>query len=595
MRWSSEGLFGHGPPRLVHPPERATLTNAKDLLFRPSLFARLAKSVACHRDGTKWDGLYSALWRLVHGEPELLTVVTDPLVHRLVQMHRNVNRAAHKMKAFVRFRLVDESETYVAWFEPSHDVVERTAPFFARRFTSMRWSILTPDCCAHWDRASLSFTDGVSRSLAPQDDALEDLWRTYYANIFNPARLNGRAMRTEMPRRYWHNLPEAGLIAGLTGGAPARVREMLAQVRDEPQPMPVDYEMQVDEATDRPVAPMDVPGEWDALHDPGVSTARERELSAMSPAWCQQVIASTTVDFGVAGWTDPTLLAPGVFYPNGCNTPEARLRYYASRFSMVEVDSTYYSLPGRATAAAWATRTPDGFTFDIKANALMTGHPTDRRRLPDWVRRALPGRASDTTRVYSSDLPREILDEVWARFRSALDPLRASGKLGAIMLQYPRWFEPTRAAADALRHARERLGDDLGTVEFRNRAWMEGRMADRTLSLLGELGLSYVVVDSPPGMQSSLPPVVAVTNPRLAVFRLHGRRAATWEAKNDPVTERYRYLYDEAELQGWLPKIYETAFNVARVHVTFNNNHANYATTNAAEMASLFSHSGAMP
>jgi uncharacterized protein YecE (DUF72 family) len=118
---------------------------------------------------------------------------------------------------------------------------------------------------------------------------------------------------------------------------------------------------------------------------------------------------------------------------------------------------------------------------------------------------------------------------------------------------------------------------------------MEGRIGERTIALLKDLELSYVIVDAPPGTESSMPPTVAVTDPRLAVFRFHGRRVATWEAKNDPVTERYRYLYDRAELRAWLPSILETAFNVARVHMTFNNNHANYATTNAAEMAELVS------
>jgi uncharacterized protein YecE (DUF72 family) len=254
---------------------------------------------------------------------------------------------------------------------------------------------------------------------------------------------------------------------------------------------------------------------------------------------------------------------------------------------MVEVDATYYSLPSRSTAAAWDARTPAGFTFDVKAHALMTGHPTDIRRLPDWVRRALPKRSDSSTRIYTNDLPREIIDEVWTRFRAALEPIRSSGKLGAIMLQFPRWFEPTRAAAAALRRAKELLGDDCATVEFRNRAWMEGRIAARTIALLKELQLSYVIVDAPPGMQSSMPPTVAVTDPRLAVFRLHGRRVSTWEAKNNPVTERYRYLYDLEQLRAWSPSVYETAFNVARVHMTFNNNHANYATTNAAEMAGI--------
>lgn len=567
--------------------QTAEMSVVRPEAIAPPLFLKLARSVACHRDPERWSALYSVLWRLNHGEAELLSVITDPMVHRLVMMHRAVKRASHKMKAFVRFRRIDvpdEGDAYVAWFEPAHTVVERTAPFFARRFPSMRWSILTPERCAHWDRQALSFTAGVSRSSAPTGDDLEELWRTYYANIFNPARLNGRAMRAEMPVRYWQGLPEATLIPELRANAARRVDQMLAQVFAEPEVIPDEL---LPTASDLArLATLDTPGDWDPIHDPGMSASRQREARVAEHPRSVDV-AATRVDFGVAGWTDPSLLAAGAFYPVGCTTPEQRLRYYASRYSMVEVDATYYALPTRAMATAWATRTPDDFTFDIKAHALMTGHPTDVRRLPDWLRRAMPRSPSTDARIYSSDLPDELSTEVWRRFRDALAPLRDVGKLGAIMLQFPRWFTPTRDAAAALRRAKEMLGDDLGTIEFRNRAWMEGRIAERTVALLRELELSYVVVDGPQGMESSMPPTVAITDPRLVVFRLHGRRVATWEAKNDPVTERYRYLYDDEQLRWWLPYVRETAFNVARVHMTFNNNHSNYATTNAAEMSQI--------
>jgi uncharacterized protein YecE (DUF72 family) len=357
---------------------------------------------------------------------------------------------------------------------------------------------------------------------------------------------------------------------------------MLEQLHSDPETVPADFAASVE--GEMPSS-LDVAGDWDPAHDPGVRAARSRVPA--HDGWNRVTRNDATIDLGVAGWTDPTLLARGAFYPDDCRTPEARLRFYASRFPMVEVDATYYSLPSRAAAAVWASRTPDDFTFDVKAHALMTGHPTDARRLPDWIRRALPKTRDASARVYASDLPAEIIDEVWSRFRSALDPIRACGKLGAIMLQFPRWFEPTRESADFLRRAKALAGDDLVTVEFRNRAWMEGRIAERTLALLRDLELSYVIVDAPPGMESSMPPTVAVTDRRLVVFRLHGRRVSTWEAQNDPVTERYRYLYDAEELRRWKPSVLETAFNVARVHMTFNNNHANYATTNAAEMTKV--------
>jgi probable DNA metabolism protein len=194
-------------------------------------FMELAEAAACHADAERWALLYRLLWRQAHGEPRLMEVASDPDVHRLLRMEKAVRREVHKMHAFVRFRAVEhEGGThYVAWFEPEHHVVERGSPFFADRFASMRWSILTPSRCVHWDGEQMSFTPGVPRSQAPDEDRLEALWRTYYASTFNPARLRPAAMRAEMPKRYWRNLPEAQLIGPLTNEAPSRVKQMLDQ------------------------------------------------------------------------------------------------------------------------------------------------------------------------------------------------------------------------------------------------------------------------------------------------------------------------------------------------------------------------------
>ena len=200
----------------------------------PRAFVELAGAAACHADGERWALLYRVLWRTTHGEPKLLEVAFDPDVRRLRAMEKAVRRETHKMHAFVRFRAVEHEggPHYVAWFEPAHHVVERSAPFFAERFASMRWSILTPEACAHWDGERLTFSPGVPRSAAPSADALEALWRTYYASIFNPARLKPHAMRAEMPVRYWKNLPEAPLIAPLLRDAPTRVRRMIEAQRE---------------------------------------------------------------------------------------------------------------------------------------------------------------------------------------------------------------------------------------------------------------------------------------------------------------------------------------------------------------------------
>ncbi|HUQ81376.1 MAG TPA: TIGR03915 family putative DNA repair protein [Gemmatimonadaceae bacterium] len=576
-------------------------------------FLRLAATVACHRSPNRWATLYRVLWRLAGSEPHVLEIATDADVHALGGMERAVRRAAHKMKAFVRFRRTTDAEgelpVYVAWFEPMHLVVERTAPFFAERFPSMHWSILTPDACAHWDRATLRFTPGVPRAMAPAGDDLEELWRTYYAHIFNPARLNLEAMRSEMPQQYWNLLPEARLIGDLARDAPRRVTRMLEETLREPEVMPSDLQGQGPSAN--PVAfaralhagagltrreaeirareaQTSSPGTADPLHDPGAFAARDRERRVVHDTPRGLALPNGgTVRLGVAGWTDPSLTEQGVFYPDDATTPEARLRYYASRFSLVEVDATYYSLPTRELAQRWAERTPDGFTFDIKAHALMTGHGTEVRRLPPWIADALPARLRSAPRVFPGVLPAEIIDEVWRRFLDALEPLRRANKLGAVLLQFPPWFKPSPESADAIRVARARLGDTLGAVEFRQRGWLAGRVADRSFQLLEELGLAYVIVDAPQGMDSSVPPTLGVTSPKLAIVRLHGRRADTWEKRNDIVTERYRYLYDDKQLGSWTMPIVDIAKRHQGVHVVFNNNHGNYATTNALELGDL--------
>jgi len=202
----------------------------------PRAFVDLAGSVIFHRAPERFALLYRLLWRL-QNEPELLRISTDPDVARAASFQRQVSQAAHKMKAFVRFRRVEGeggAEAYVAWFEPAHRVAERTAPFFVERFANMVFSILTPDVCLHWDTARLAVAPGADASAAPAEDELEAYWRTYYASIFNPARLKVAAMTREMPKRYWRNLPEAALIPELIAGAEARTRDMVRQTPSAP-------------------------------------------------------------------------------------------------------------------------------------------------------------------------------------------------------------------------------------------------------------------------------------------------------------------------------------------------------------------------
>ncbi len=193
-------------------------------------FVALAELAAYHRDPGRWELMYRVLYRLAREDGELLARVTDPDVALLRARVQAVRRDEHKMHAFVRFRRTEgpDGEHFVAWHRPDHYIVPLAAPFFARRFAAMRWTILTPEASASWDGQALRFGPGAPRSSAPGPDELEDLFRTYYRSVFNPARLNLRAMRAEMPRKHWATLPEAGLIAELTREAPERTAAMLA-------------------------------------------------------------------------------------------------------------------------------------------------------------------------------------------------------------------------------------------------------------------------------------------------------------------------------------------------------------------------------
>lgn len=303
-------------------------------------------------------------------------------------------------------------------------------------------------------------------------------------------------------------------------------------------------------------------------HDPGPDVASARSAATAGAAASPIVVpGEATIRIGTASWTDPTMTAPGVFYPRGADTAEERLAFYAEQFPIVEIDSTYYALPVPSVAEAWVRRTPPDFVFDAKAHALMTGQPTEMRRLPRDIRQALPADLAAKARLYARDLPAELRDEVWARFLAGLEPLRAGGQLGSILLQYPRWFFPTSESRDAILEARARLGGVRSAIELRSETWFNDRNRERTLRFLADNAIPFVMVDGPQGLKSSVPPIAAVTSPELALVRFHGRRRETWEARGIPTVERFRYLYDDAELRDWLPRIRQAARETREMHL----------------------------
>jgi len=195
----------------------------------PRNFVGLAKSVICHSDPERFALLYAMLLRLKSNR-HALDDEADPVVRRLNDLAKAVRRDIHKMHAFVRFREIDtpgEAGRFVAFFEPEHHIVRRAASFFVERFANMRWSILTPELSIHWDGQTLSEGPGATRADAPAGDPLEEMWRTYYASIFNPARLKVGAMLREMPKKYWRNMPETSLVQPLIAGAQARETQMI--------------------------------------------------------------------------------------------------------------------------------------------------------------------------------------------------------------------------------------------------------------------------------------------------------------------------------------------------------------------------------
>ena len=298
-------------------------------------------------------------------------------------------------------------------------------------------------------------------------------------------------------------------------------------------------------------------------------------------------MARVAIKVGTCSWTDPTLIASGWYPEKIAKKADERLRYYAERFPIVENDAAFYALPDPKQAQRWHERTPDAFTMNFKAFAPITTHPTDPTRLPKDLREALPGPAREKRRVYPKDLPPELRDEIFTRYWVALEPLRKAGKLGAILLQYPDWFVISHHNKDEILRTRERLPDDRLAVEFRSETWMSERNRGETLRFLADHELSYVAVDEPQGFPSSVPPFAAVTSPRLAVVRFHGRNAETWKKPGLTPAERFDYSYSIDELKEWLAKIDRLADEADEVHVLMNNCYGDKAVINARQMAEL--------
>ena len=274
--------------------------------------------------------------------------------------------------------------------------------------------------------------------------------------------------------------------------------------------------------------------------------------------------------------------------PDGADSAEERLAYYASRFPLVEVDATYYALPARRTAELWVERTPPDFTFDIKAHALMTGQPTETKRLPKDLREALPEEIAAKPRIYAKDLPDELADDVWAWFADALEPLKEAGQLGSILLQYPRWFFTSSENRDQIEEATGRLREAgmTGAVEFRSASWFNEKNIERTLKFLGDRRSRWSSSTSRRASsracrrrRGDLAGPRDRALPRSADRDLGGEGHPGRRALPLPVRPR--------RARGMGAARPETAGQAKDTHVLFNNCYANYGATNALELAQL--------
>lgn len=288
---------------------------------------------------------------------------------------------------------------------------------------------------------------------------------------------------------------------------------------------------------------------------------------------------------GSASWTDKTLIECGRFYPKECKSAEARLRHYATQFPIVEVDSSYYGMPTPANAQLWAERTPEHFTFNIKAFRLFTGHQTSPTVLHKDLQQAL---GPDAPKVlYYKDTPKEIADELWRRFSEAVEPLRQAGKLGALHFQFAPWLLRNREGMAHVAHCVEKMQGHLLAVEFRNKSWFDGDNLAKTVAFERELGVAHTIVDGPQGFANCVPLVWEATHPGLALLRLHGRNHDTWNIKSSASSSRFNYWYSQEELAAMVPEIRRMASLVDALHVVFNTNYEDQGQVNAKLLMGL--------
>ena len=286
---------------------------------------------------------------------------------------------------------------------------------------------------------------------------------------------------------------------------------------------------------------------------------------------------------GTASWTDPTLVKSEVFYPPALKTAEERLRFYAAQFNTVEVDASFYALISERNAELRAERTPPGFVFNIKAFAMLTQHSVDPARFPTALKSMLSVEQRATARLRHPTA--RALEMAFGMFWSALGPLRAAGKLGHLLFQFPPYFTARASNLDYIAGLKQRMPGAAIAIEFRHNSWFDGAQRAQTIRFLERQGFTLVSVDTPPGTVESIFEVTGAE----AYVRFHGRNRENWYKRDGGAAERFKYLYAEAELAPWAERL-KALSGVRRANVIFNNCYSNFGVMNAATMAQMLSH-----
>lgn len=297
--------------------------------------------------------------------------------------------------------------------------------------------------------------------------------------------------------------------------------------------------------------------------------------------------AGPGIHVGTCSWTDPTLIEDGSFYPSPKMTAEERLKFYSSRFDVVEVDSSFYAIPSEKVVSLHASRTPPTFTLHYKAFGLLTQHSINPKALPKAIKALLdPALLEEPYLPFRAASP-EALNLSFQMFSSALRPAQWARKLGVVLFQFSPSFRASQENLDYLLFCRAKLPDYALAVEFRHSSWLEAEQQDKTMDFLNANDLAYVSVDEPQFPSHVTVPPVARATTDVAYVRLHGRNTDTWFQRGLTTAQRFQYLYSEEELQEWVDRLDPVIGRTDETFIMFNNCYRTHAVRNAQLMKKL--------